>query len=468
MLGLVDKSLVETAGAQRYDLHELVRQYAARRLAGSSEVEDVRRRHFESCRALGRQLEQQTIGPQANASFNRFDLEHANIRTAVAWGVETHQNEATLALIDSVFLFLLRGGHWQEGELWLQQALAETGDAETAEISIGLCHLATFVALQGRFQEAFPFHSRALPMARRLGDPRALVANLLVQGMAAQDKDQAYAALEEAIAISRADATGLLANYHWTELLTIYGDRLLDYGYVTQAEAMYRESLAGYRRLEDVNTIAYPLGNLGRLALYDGRLQEAHDLIGEAVRYARGGNRLALADWLFRLGQVHFYRGELDTATADLSTTLALYQDINNTPGQASVLACLAELALAGDDLMTAGRRIQESMALFGAIYAWIRMIANSNRRTQSSDATESILRAGLVAAAQGNYLQAVTLLSCGEAIVAESGYRSLPPLMEKVVTTIALLQDMLSAAEFGEASERGQQMTLEELFPAA
>ncbi len=468
LLGLVDKSLVEATGDQRYDLHELVRQYAARQLAAMRELEPARQQHFATYGALGRQIMHQTTGPQATASFARFDLEHANIQAAVGWGMETNQSEATLALIDSVFLYLLRGGYWREGEVWLQGVLDQAGDAETAQVSVGLCNQAAFVALQGRFQEAFILHNRALPMARKLGDPHALVATLLVQGLASPEPAEAYAALEEAIAISRAQAGEWLGNRYWTELLTIYGDRLLDHGHVVEAEAKYRESLAGYRLLEDVNMIAYPLGNLGRLALFDGRLEEAHQLINEAVGYARGGNRVALADWLFRLGQVHLYRGELAAAAEDLNATLTLYEEVNNKPGQASVLACLAEVALAQGDVPAAGRQIRESMTLYRAIYMSIPTIVNSSRHTQSSDATESILRAGLVAAAQGNYLSAVTLLNCGEAIVAESGYRSMSPLGAKVKTAMALAQARLSAAEFLEATERGRHMNLEEVFLVA
>jgi predicted ATPase/DNA-binding XRE family transcriptional regulator len=465
LFGLVDKSLVEVTGAQRYDLHDLVRQYAAQKLVEMGEVEEARRNHFESSRALGQQLMRQTIGPQAGAGFDRFDREQDNLWAALAWGVETQQSEAVLALIDSVFPFLLRGGHWQAGEKWLLAALAQSGDAETVPVAVGRSHLATFSALQGRYQDAFPNHQLALSMARRLGDPYALVCNLIVQGQAAAEKDQAYAAFEEAIAICRAHQRDWLFGRYWAELLAIYGDRLLDYGYVIDAETKYRESLDRYRLVGDVNMIAYPLGNLGRLALRAGRLQEAHDLISESMRYIGGGSRVALGDWLFRLGQVHLYLGKFDAAATDLSTTLALYAEINNLPGQASVLACLAEVALAKDDLTTAGNQIQESIHLFHAVYASIRMNFSSGRQTQSSDATESILRAGLVAAAQGKHMWAVTLLSCAEAIVAESGYQPIPPLAAKVTASFALLQERLSPTELLAAAERGRAMSLEELF---
>ena len=465
LLGLVDKSLVEASGAQRYDLHDLVRQYAARKLGEMGEVEVARQQHFESYQVLGQQLMHQITGPQAIVSLNRFHQEHDNFQAAMVWGVETQQSEATLALASRLFLFWLRGGHWHEAEQWLQQALVQSGAAETPHVCEALCQLSTFTALQGRYRDAFPFLQRALQMARWLEDPWVLVVGLFVQGQALPDKDQAYAAFEEAIAICHAHETEALFGRFWTEMLWVYGDRLLDYGYVVEAEAKYRESLARYRMLGDVNMVAYPLGNLGRLALRNGRLQEAHDLISESVHYAQGGNRVALGDWLFRLGQVHLYLGELAAAAADLSTTLTLYEEINNIPGQAGVLACLAEVALANGEVTTAGRYIHESMNRYRPIFASIHMLGNVNRQTQYGDVTDSIVRAGLVAAALGEHRRAVTTLSYAEALVAESGYRSVPPLQAKVTAALAALQESLPAAAFQEAFARGRRMTPEEMF---
>ena len=58
-------------------------------------------------------------------------------------------------------------------------------------------------------------------------------------------------------------------------------------------------------------------------------------------------------------------------------------------------------------------------------------------------------------------------VLSCAEAIVAESGYRPIPPLQAKVTAAFALLQDSLSAAEYLAAAHRCRQVSLEELFLA-
>ena len=87
------------------------------------------------------------------------------------------------------------------------------------------------------------------------------------------------------------------------------------------------------------------------------------------------------------------------------------------------------------------------------------------NRQTQFGDVSDSILRAGLVAAARGETIRAVITLSYAALAAAESGYRPAPPLQAKVAATLAALQANLPDPAFQEAVERGRQMSIEELF---
>jgi tetratricopeptide (TPR) repeat protein len=92
--------------------------------------------------------------------------------------------------------------------------------------------------------------------------------------------------------------------------------------------------------------VAYPLGNLGRLALQDGRLQEAYDLIAESVAMSRAaGTRVNVGDWLHQLGKVALYLGDTMQAEACLEEALALHEEVGGI--QVHVLALLGHVALA-------------------------------------------------------------------------------------------------------------------------
>ena len=84
LLGLVDKSLVHTDGQHRFDLHELVRQYAAEQLAASGEDDLIRQRHFATYLRLFRTADSHLRGPEAATWFARMEAEQDNLRAALA------------------------------------------------------------------------------------------------------------------------------------------------------------------------------------------------------------------------------------------------------------------------------------------------------------------------------------------------------------------------------------------------
>ncbi len=65
LLGLVDKSLVRARAAGRFDLHELVRQYAAEQLAASGEASVLHQRHYATYLHLLRTADSHLRRPEA-------------------------------------------------------------------------------------------------------------------------------------------------------------------------------------------------------------------------------------------------------------------------------------------------------------------------------------------------------------------------------------------------------------------
>ena len=88
LLGLVDKSLVHTAGQHRFDLHELVRQYAAEQLVASGEDDMIRKRHYTAYLHLFRTADSHLRGPEAAPWFAGLEVEQDNLRAALEWTLE--------------------------------------------------------------------------------------------------------------------------------------------------------------------------------------------------------------------------------------------------------------------------------------------------------------------------------------------------------------------------------------------
>ena len=113
---LAGKSLIvaETAGGRtRYRLLDTLRQYAAGRLAEAGEAEPARRRHAEAFLALA----------ERERDLDLLAREQDNFRAALDWSL-AHHDQAGPRLARALGAFWLARGFLQEGQLWLERALA--------------------------------------------------------------------------------------------------------------------------------------------------------------------------------------------------------------------------------------------------------------------------------------------------------------------------------------------------------
>ena len=256
---LIEKSLVRVAGPGRYDLHQLIRQYAADRLDAAGQVVQARRRHSEVYLALATQLDSKLYGPRGIAAFARLDQEHDNLRAGIRWALEAGEIDIARQYITCLWTFWLRRGHWSEAEHWSKAAVGQAGEADSTLLCLTLMCAATFTALQGCYIEAGAYYERLVPMARRLEDPETIMRVLLVEGQALPEIEQVAAAFEQLFAIGKqlevlskgpGAKEALLAEAHF-----LYGDQLRFAGRSAEAAAHYRQSLELFRQLGNVDMI---------------------------------------------------------------------------------------------------------------------------------------------------------------------------------------------------------------------
>jgi tetratricopeptide (TPR) repeat protein len=462
---LVDKSLVEMRGDNRFDLHELTRKYAATKLIESGQADAAHATHFAAFATLAKHLSGWFTSPKAAESFHQSVHEHDNYRAALQWGLENEPIELVLQFVNHLFVFWLRGGYWQEGERWMKAAVAKAPQQDNADFCIALAHQGVFAALQGHFAEANPKTQRAYQMARRLEEPWPLVMTLQIQGQSRPDKEGALAAYAEAIAICEERLDDPQFNGFLGSLLGLQGDRMLTFGMVSDAKASLEASVTHLRALGDTFWIAYPLGNLGRLALQDGDLEHAFQLINESVTITRhSGNRGGIADWLFRLGQVQLYRGELADAERNLRETLRLYEETDNAFGPPGVLSNLALLAVERGAVATAVSLMQDCFTRYLKLSHEVRKVDFSSDFLEFDDTLDSLLHAGLVAHARGDWQTAVAFFSFFDK-KNERGYVVIRPLRERVEAAKVAIQDRLGDEAWETAVFHAQQQTLETLL---
>lgn len=395
---LADKSLVRMvheAGATRYRLHELVRQYAAERLAADPEAEsEAYARHASYYADWAARQEPALFGANQRAAVSACLAEIDNLRAAWQWGVRTRDARVLMQMAYSMYwVYELRSWFaegvamfgqsaaalrseslradapaWQQVAYWLQVALAgwfhlpndpargralltsaleplrKLNDPKALLHCSGqLGHLALFTGDYVRAQELL---NQALTAARRIPGDWAIGAVLVtLAGLEVQRGDLAAAQqwLQEGMPIARRAGEVRVI----TTGLEHLGALALLRGQVDEAERAYRECL----RLSSEHHDRYGLGKafcgLGSVAHLRGHHDEARYLLQEGLALARDThNRWLETDALVRLARVLVAQGEAAEARALLHTALRVAADGAPLPFALDALAALVEFEL--------------------------------------------------------------------------------------------------------------------------
>ena len=131
---LVDKSLVQTVhthGEVRYQLLEPLLQYAAARNT-ADEAGDSKGRHAGYFRDLAEQAAPELRGPRQLEWLERLELEHDNLRAAMAWGLEAGDAELAQRTAAALTWFWIVRRYVDESVTWFDRVLAIEGGSQKA------------------------------------------------------------------------------------------------------------------------------------------------------------------------------------------------------------------------------------------------------------------------------------------------------------------------------------------------
>jgi len=356
---LAAKSLVQRGGSGRFDLHELIRQYAAARLATEApEQRDVRQRH--SLYYLGLLEEGGDLSSRPKESLAALVGEMSNIRLAWEWAA-THEDGARLCQVSITLWYLFELLNWlMEGELVFQstaETLRRRGDAErngARQAAIGtarqlmLAHAAYFAFRLGRLEAAYATLRSSAAAMSAAADPYAAIVVYWYLGIvcwACGRYDEANASLQESLANSRVH--GKVLHEAWS--LEFLGFVAHDQGAYEQARKYFGETLSTYRQTGDRLAKSHVLYSFGRTLVGLGDYDQAETLLREALALAREvGYQTAAAGALDGLGRVAGARGDLQAASTFFAESGALFAGMGDIRRYAQVLAhqALNELAL--------------------------------------------------------------------------------------------------------------------------
>ena len=227
--GLVSKSLVRRAGLGRFEVHELLRQYAEERLtAQPSELADARESHAHFYLGMLLARAGALVGAHMMEARDELRVELDNVRVAAEWAVTHWSEDDVRAVFSSLQVFYWAHG-WQEG----LQAFAQLADllepSPPGPIDAGTASNAllsarayqTFWGSTLGFDEELDGVARiCLPELRERQLTRELGVCLLAIGIFDCQRDlnaESVANLEEAIDILRSagDHLNVAASLSW-------------------------------------------------------------------------------------------------------------------------------------------------------------------------------------------------------------------------------------------------------------
>jgi tetratricopeptide (TPR) repeat protein len=473
LASLVDKSLlkeVESIGdAARFMMLETIQEYALERLVASSDEDTIRRRHAHYFMELAEAAEPHLDARGQRAWIQRLELEHDNLRSALAWAI-ANASAIGLRLAGALGWFWANHGYHREGRDWLLHALDRATDSVGADVDrlrAKALDQAGYLAVWLRdLPQATALLEQSVALWRALGEPRGLAHALCDWGVALYNQGNvanARARLEESIAAFRqmGEKQGLVVALFW------HGNMTSLQGDFTTARASAEESIRLGRDVGDVSNIAASTSVLGYIAFRQGEYAAAQSLVEEALRlYREVGEKLGIALLLGVVGSIAYLQAQYDQAKPRFEEELQVWREVGSQHDSAWSLYALGYVALRQNDRQLAAALFAESLALF---------------RARSEPHAIASCLAGLaeVAEAAGQLDRAAQLQGATQVLLAASG-RHLEDtegdLMGRVPITsqaeferhVATVRAALGEEAFAAAWAKGQAMPLEQAIAEA
>ena len=325
---LVDKSLLRRLDAGRYDLHELIRQYAQEQLMKASDFDGARDRHLTFFLKFAEEAEPKLRDAEQLIWLDRLEQEHDNLRAALDWSLRNKEtatpiSQASLRLAGTLYVFWKRRDHWSEGREWLQRALAQSTDLPATREYVKALNAAVLLAVeQADTRRAHQLAEENLALSRKMGDAYSLACALSSLGLVLW-KQKEYAA----------------------------------------ARACGEEGLALFRELGDRFAVAESLHNLGHIAINQDDYIAAQSYLTESLSVCRElRNEIGVTEALGDLGLLAYLQNDYAAARSYLEESLMRFREAASVPGIESALNRLGDLARCQGDYDQAGQLYTESL----------------------------------------------------------------------------------------------------------
>jgi tetratricopeptide (TPR) repeat protein len=366
---LSDKSLLRPQADGRYQMHELIRQYAAEKLAQQPvEAEQVARGHGRFFANFLAERETTIQGADYLQAKDEIQADIENVRQAWEWLVAHRSlDDVTHSAETLHYYYINTQGLFAEAAHRFQTAadeILQANQTDEAEQLAGRLWLQAAVnrRMLGQLADAARLAQQSLAIFYQHELPKDIArasGTLSVIRLQQNDKETALSLAETAVDQAREleDPITLCLCLNNLSYVISYN------GTIEAAIAIAEESAALAKQ------IAYPHGLLSAMNMlgvyYEqiGEIEKAEAVFKELVdRCRETATRSRLAQAVNNLGMLHKKRGQLDEARPLLQEAASLYEAVGQTHYATAVQVMLGEIALAQSEVDQARRLGQQAL----------------------------------------------------------------------------------------------------------
>lgn len=414
---LVNKSLLTLTPGSRYEIHELLRQFAAERLANSPEEErSVRDRHSHNyCDFLHQQAENWHTARQLD-TLNEVTTEADNMQLAWQWALEHDEWRWLSQAMDSWSWYHDWRGRFTEGESFCQavihkiEGLQADGELISAErlrlwakaltwqgrfsmaIEIALRRLQQGLALLAReelgdhdirFEQALAHlaigekcysldrqrarqhYNKSLALFRELDSAWGIAEGLTDLGLldwATGDYPSALARTQASLAMNqeRGDLRGEVRSM---DTLAWIHQHL---GHLEEAERLRRKVIDLCQQLEERSSLVLYLADLSITLIWQGKFEESLKWAEKGLTLCMEDSRSDMEGYArLAIGMSLLFSGQYERARRELESALMLVREANALDEEATIHWLLGRLAMAEKAYDEAQKAIEESLRLY-------------------------------------------------------------------------------------------------------
>jgi len=371
LLALVEKSMVRRAESGRFDLHELVRQYAAERLIDS---ETIQAAHADTYLALWRDLDDALPTATKQAISRRAlttDLD--NFRVAWNWAVAHEKFEWLYDALHAIWGFHEINGSYAELSTQTEQAAQTAREKHPRLYGRARAYQAWADLRYGNLPVAHTLLDEAITVLRPLDDPAILFESVFFNGILYLLSGD-WVATQQWLAEARvlASASGNLrfiaqSTVHQSGVLAMMNNDEESFDRLQTALNRLKELDLMRAYLTAFNTYTVPV------ALRLGRLPELYQPLKESLAsYEQIGDRWIVAVTHSNLGTVLAAMGAMDEARSHVNRSLLLFKELGSQADTAFTHLRYGRVELIGNNSVRAEHHFCEAIRIGQSAQAYM------------------------------------------------------------------------------------------------